>query len=158
MLSGAARRQPEPLHGGQSTLRVQEGDDAYRLADGRDRLAPQRLAQLANRYAACPAQEFLSTIVRDFVVNLHFKVARERAEAEPTTPRERYILVPGDEGIELNFERQTTFAPPVLRDRLCCAMLLLTQAGCSRKLKQRGGAWVSGEGIGTNINWLAIFL
>ncbi|PRG36781.1 hypothetical protein [Burkholderia multivorans] len=55
-----------------------EGNVVYRLADGRDRLAPQRLSQLASRYATCSAQEFLSMTVRDFVVNLHFKVARER--------------------------------------------------------------------------------
>lgn len=116
-----------------------EGSDAYRLADGRDRLTPQRLAQLADRYAARPARDFLSMIVRDFVVNLHFKVARERAEAEPTNPRERYILVPGEEGLELNFERQTTFTPPVLTDRLRCAMLLLTQAGLLEKEVKKGG-------------------
>ncbi|VBQ94318.1 Uncharacterised protein [Burkholderia pseudomallei] len=114
-----------------------EGNVVYRLADGRDRLAPQRLSQLASRYATCSAQEFLSMIVRDFVVNLHFKVARERAEAEPTNPRERYILVPGDEGLELNFERQTTFSPPILTDRLRCAMLLLTQAGLLEKLEKK---------------------
>lgn len=115
-----------------------EGKKAYRLADGRDRLAPRRLAELATRYAERPAQEFLSMIVRDFVVNLHFKVARERAEAEPTNPRERYILVPGEEGLELNFERQTTFAPPILTDRLRCAMLLLTQSGLLEKDEKKG--------------------
>ncbi|MBF3971724.1 hypothetical protein [Burkholderia pseudomallei] len=117
-----------------------QGNKAYRLADGRDRLAPQRLAQLATRYGARPAQEFLSMIARDFVVNLHFKVARERAEAEPTNPRERYILVPGEEGLELNFERQTTFTPPILTDRLRCAMLLLTQAGLLEKREEKDGA------------------
>lgn len=116
-----------------------EGSDVYRLADGRDRLAPQRLARLADRYAARPAREFLSMIVRDFVVNLHFKVARERAETEPTNPRERYILIPGDEGLELNFERQTTFKPPILTDRLRCAMLLLTQAGLLEMEQKKGG-------------------
>ncbi|THJ45671.1 hypothetical protein E9536_40735 [Burkholderia sp. LS-044] len=115
-----------------------KGNDAYRLADGRDRLAPQRLAELADRYAARPADEFLSMIVRDFVVNLHFKVARERAETEPTNPRERYILVPGDEGIELNLDRETTFKPPVLTDRLLCAMLLLTQTGLLKKAETMG--------------------
>lgn len=117
-----------------------QGNKAYRLADGRDRLTPQRLAQLATRYGARPAQEFLSMIARDFVVNLHFKVARERAEAEPTNPRERYILVPGEEGLELNFERQTTFRPPILTDRLRCAMLLLTQAGLLEKNETGDGA------------------
>lgn len=121
-----------------------ESNDAYRLAEGRDRLTPQRLSQLASRYAARPAHEFLSMVVRDFVVNLHFKVVRERAEAEPTNPRERYILVPGDEGIELNFERQTTFAPPVLTDRLRCAMLLLTQAGLLEKDEKKGGVLAFG--------------
>ncbi|WP_234775366.1 hypothetical protein [Paraburkholderia tropica] len=117
-----------------------EGKKAYRLADGRDRLAPQRLAQLASRYAERPAQEFLSMIIRDFVVNLHFRMVRERAEAEPTNPRERYILVPGEEGLEVNLERQTTFLPPILTDRLRCAMLLLEQAGLLLKDEQQGGA------------------
>jgi len=116
-----------------------EDKKADSLGEGRDRLAPRRLAQLASRYAARPAQEFLSMIIRDFVVNLHFKVVRERAEAEPTNPRERYILVPGDEGLELNFERQTTFAPPILTDRLRCAMLLLTQAGLLEKEEKKKG-------------------
>jgi hypothetical protein len=102
----------------------------YRRDDTRDRLSPANLARLANQYADRPLTEFVEMVVRDFVVNLHFRVVRERAEAEPSNPRDRYRIIPGDEGLERDLDNETRLTePPVLTDRLHCAMQLLAQAG-----------------------------
>ncbi|VXC51278.1 conserved hypothetical protein [Burkholderia sp. 8Y] len=102
----------------------------YRRDDTRDRLSPAHLATLARRYADKPVTELVAMVIRDFVVNLHFSVVRERSEAEPGNLRDRYRIVPGDEGLERDLENETKLTePPVLTDRLYCAMQLLAQAG-----------------------------
>ncbi|KWU19083.1 hypothetical protein AS149_12615 [Burkholderia cenocepacia] len=102
----------------------------YNREDARDRLSPARLARLAAQYAKRPVGDLLAAVVQDYVINLHFSVIRERSEAEPASTRDRYRILPGDDGLERDLDRETRLTvPPVLTDRLVCAMQLLAQAG-----------------------------
>ncbi|MFX1715576.1 hypothetical protein [Paraburkholderia sp. A1RO-5L] len=122
-------------------------NDKYMREQTRDRLSPALLARLAGRYAKKPVTEFVAMVVRDFVINLHFSVVRERAEAEPTNPRDRYRILPGDEGLERDLDAETRLTePPVLADRLYCAMQLLTQAGLLEEHPETGSFRSTEEG------------
>jgi hypothetical protein len=102
----------------------------YLRENSKDRLSPADLASLARRYANKPVTEFVAMVIRDFVVNLHFSVVRERSEAETSNPRDRYRLLPGDDGLERDLENEASFTtPPILTDRLHCSLQLLVQAG-----------------------------
>ncbi|HDR9009702.1 TPA: hypothetical protein QDB08_002672 [Burkholderia vietnamiensis] len=100
-----------------------------------DRLSPAELARLVEDYRDSPLAQFVAHIVKEYVVNLHFRVVRERTE-EDRNPRDRYRIVMGDEGLERDLHHQRELASvEILEDRLHRALNLLARAGI---VEQRG--------------------
>lgn len=108
----------------------------------RDRLSPSELVRLVEEYRDAPLAHFVARIVKDYVINLHFRVVRERSE-QKRNPRDSYRIVMGDEGLERDLHHQRELASvEILEDRLQRALNLLARAGI---LEQRCARTVPGD-------------
>jgi hypothetical protein len=100
-----------------------------------DRLSPSELVRLVEEFHDAPLADFIAHVVQEYVINLHFRVVRERTEWD-RNPRDRYRIVMGDDGLERDLHHQRDLASvDILADRLKRALNLLARAGI---VEQRG--------------------
>lgn len=103
------------------------------LTEAGDRMSLRTLRVLTEEMADSSPQEYVAAIVRDYVINLHFDVVRERTEddiAQGRKIKDRYRILMGDFGLERNLagSQQLTRARS-LGDILVNVLYLLAQAG-----------------------------
>ncbi|MBC8737174.1 hypothetical protein F6X40_10175 [Paraburkholderia sp. UCT31] len=98
-----------------------------------DRLTLQELREFTVAHANDSVEAYVATLVRDYVINQHFEVVRDRTEDDINArkpPKDRNRIVVGDEGLELNLSGSEVLSTvPVLSDTLLHALYLSAQAG-----------------------------
>ncbi len=100
-----------------------------------DRLSPALLSNLVEEFCDAPVVDLVAHVVETYVINLHFRVVRERSEWD-RNPRDRFRIVMGDDGLERDLHHQRELASvDILADRLQRALNLLARAGI---LEQQG--------------------
>ncbi|AJG25008.1 hypothetical protein [Cupriavidus basilensis] len=106
---------------------------AESLDEHGDRLSFALLKVLTDEFSKASPAEFVATIARDYVINLHFDVVRERTEDDINarkTPKDRYRILVGDYGLEPGLNRREALSKPfVLEDVLLHALYFMTQIG-----------------------------
>lgn len=107
----------------------------FRMTVDGDRLPLTELVQLFADFSNASPAEFVAQVVRDYVVNLHFRVVRERTEWE-RNPRDRYRFIMGDHGLERNLNTERDLINiDIMSDLLHRALNLMARSGL---LEQRG--------------------
>ncbi|CAN7179860.1 hypothetical protein [Caballeronia sp. LjRoot31] len=128
------------------------GAHPYFKRDEGDRLGFDELESLVALYRDATPGEFISHIVRDYTINQHFDVVRERTEDDydnDRSPKNRYRFMLGDRGLARNTEEERDFSRVTfLQDLLRHALLLLSQAGLleQRVVKRREVFRLTAEG------------
>jgi hypothetical protein len=95
------------------------------LCHPNERFSPSRLLELVNIHLDASPQQFMSHIVRHYIVLQHFRVVQERSGDGGN----RFRLLNGDNGLERMTPNGRLARVSVLPDRLKNAVLLLTQCG-----------------------------
>lgn len=95
-----------------------------------DSCSLQRLAEFVNRCRDGSVEDFLSSVIKDWVILRHFTVVASRSAA--MDGKNRFRIVIGDQGLERFVKSAKYFHPDIAQDKLHHALLLCQQCGLIR--------------------------